>query len=275
MSEIQAGRIDNTVKEDSGRRQPVRINVLGVGVSAIDMQEALRLSDALIQSNGRGYICVTGVHGVMVAQQDQEFRDIQNRSFLTTPDGMPLVWMGRLKGHAEISRIFGPDYMMEMCRYGVEREYRHFLFGGNDGVAQELAAALTSKVPGLKIVGTYTPPFRALNASEEADLAAQVAEARPDVFWVGLSTPKQERFMAAYLTKLNVKLRVGVGAAFDLHTGRIKDAPHWVKPLGLQWLHRLIQDPRRLASRYGKIVPSFLFLAAAQLIGVRRYSLTR
>ena len=263
------------MQEEAERPKPARINVLGIGVSAIDMEAAVRLSDALIRANGRGYVCVTGVHGVMVAQQDPEFQSILNRSFLTTPDGMPLVWMGRVKGHSEIGRVFGPDYMIEMCRFGVEHGYRHFLFGGNDGVAQELAAALTEKVPGINVVGTYTPPFRALNADEEAALAAQVAEAEPDVFWVGLSTPKQERFMAAYLDKLDVKLMVGVGAAFDLHTGRMKDAPGWVKPLGLQWLHRLIQDPRRLASRYGRIVPSFLVLAAAQLLGIRRYSLTR
>jgi len=275
MNEIALPSIDKTTQTQAALEQPTRINVLGVGVSAIDMQAALELSDALIQSSGRGYVCVTGVHGVMVAQQDPGFREILNGSFLTTPDGMPLVWMGRVKGHGEMRRVFGPDYMMDLCHYGVERGYRHFLFGGNDGVAQQLAAELTNKVPGIQIVGTYTPPFRTLNESEEAELAAQVAASGPDVFWVGLSTPKQERFMAAYLNKLNVKLMVGVGAAFDMHTGRIKDAPAWVKPLGLQWLHRLIQDPRRLASRYGKIVPGFLFLAAAQLLGVRRYSLTR
>jgi N-acetylglucosaminyldiphosphoundecaprenol N-acetyl-beta-D-mannosaminyltransferase len=250
-----------------------RANVLGVGVSAVNMDEAVQLSDRLLQENGRGYICVTGVHGVIEAQSDPMLRTILNSSFITTPDGMPTVWVGRFQGFNAMRRVYGPDYMIEICRISVERGYRHFLYGGKPGVAERLAKLLTARFPGLQVVGTFTPPFRSLTSEEEANLVGQVKEARPDVVWVGLSTPKQERFMAEYLGKLEVKLMVGVGAAFDIHTGEIKDAPDWLKRVGLQWLHRLVQDPRRLWRRYCVNNPRFIWNIGLQLLGLRRYSM--
>ena len=252
---------------------PQRVNVLGVGVSAIDMDDALRLTDRLLQQNGRGYVCVTGVHGVMEAQQDKSLRNILNRSFLTTPDGMPMVWIGKLTGHRGMDRVYGPDYMLDLCRLSVERGYRHFLYGGNTGVAERLAGELTRRFPGIQIAGTYTPPFRPLSPVEDADLAAQVAATRPDIFWVGLSTPKQERFMAQYIDKLDVKLMVGVGAAFDIHTGGIKDSPRWMKRSGLQWFHRLCQEPRRLWRRYCINNPKFVWKIGLQFLGVRKFGI--
>jgi N-acetylglucosaminyldiphosphoundecaprenol N-acetyl-beta-D-mannosaminyltransferase len=250
---------------------PRRTNVLGVGISAIDMNDALRLSDALIQAEEKGYVCVTGVHGVIEAQSDPEFRGILNRSLMTTPDGMPMVWIGRMRGFSNMRRVYGPDFMMNLCRLSVARGYRHFLYGGGPGVAVELAEALSRRCPGLQIAGTYTPPFRPLNEAEEAELISLVAEAKPDVFWVGLSTPKQERFMNQNLDKLNVRLMVGVGAAFDIHTGAIKDAPHLVKNLGLQWLHRLVQEPRRLWRRYLINNPKFIWKTGLQFLGLRKF----
>lgn len=248
-----------------------RTNVLGVGVSAINMQDAVLISDSLIQSNGKGYVCVTGVHGVIEARSDMAFRRILNGSLMTTPDGTPMVWIGRIRGLSRMRRVYGPDFMIEMCRHSVERGYRHFLYGGGPGVAEQLAEELRKRCPGLQVVGTYTPPFRPLNPSEEADLAAMVAEAKPDVLWVGLSTPKQERFMARYLDKLDVKLMVGVGAAFDIHTGSIKDAPPIMKQMGLQWLHRLAQEPRRLWRRYLINNPRFVWNIGLQFLGLRKF----
>jgi len=235
------------------------------------MKEAIRLSDSLIQENGKGYVCVTGVHGVIEAQADMAFRRILNRSFMTTPDGMPMVWIGRIRGLTMMRRVYGPDFMIEMCRFSVSKGYRHFLYGGGQGVAVQLAVELTRRCPGLQIVGTYTPPYRPLNDSEEADLATMVAKTKPDVFWVGLSTPKQERFMAQYLYGLDVKMMVGVGAAFDIHTGAIKDAPHFLKRLGLQWLHRLVQEPRRLWRRYLINNPKFIWNIGLQFLGLRKF----
>jgi N-acetylglucosaminyldiphosphoundecaprenol N-acetyl-beta-D-mannosaminyltransferase len=248
-----------------------RANVLGVSISAISMEDAVRHSDRLLQGGASGYVCVTGVHGVMEAQSDEGFRSILNSSFLTTPDGMPTVWVGRWQGFNGMTRVSGPEYMVEMCKLSVKRGYKHFLYGGKPGVADDLKKSLTARFPGLQITGTYTPPFRPLTMEEEADLEQQIRESQADILWCGISTPKQERFMAQYCGKLPVKLMVGVGAAFDIHSGRSKDVPDWIKDAGLHWLFRMLRDPKRLAGRYLKNNPRFLCLMGMQLSGVRRY----
>ena len=251
-----------------------RANILGVGISAISMADAVHHSDVFLQRGTRGYICVTGVHGIMEAQADDRFRNILNNSLLTTPDGMPTVWLGRWQGFKEMTRVYGPDFMLALCKISVERGYRHFLYGGKPGVAEELKRILSARFPGLQITGTYTPPFRQLNSEEEASLKRQVEDARTDILWCGLSTPKQERFMAQYSGKLPVKLMIGVGAAFDINSGCLKDAPDWMKGAGLQWLYRMIKEPRRLAGRYLKNNPAFLWLTCLQLSGIRKYPLS-
>lgn len=248
-------------------------NVLGIRVNAINAAEAADRCEELIASGRQGQVCVTGVHGVMEAQADPKFRAILNRSFLTVPDGMPLVWVGRLQGHRTMGRVYGPDLMLELFRRSVSRGYRHFLYGGQEGVAEQLAECMRRRFPGVQIVGTYTPPFRPLNVEEESELQARVAAYKPDIVWVGLSTPKQEKFMAQYLNRLDTKLMLGVGAAFDIHTGRIEDAPLWIKNSGLQWLHRMVQEPRRLSKRYLINNPKFILRIAFQLMGIASYSL--
>lgn len=250
-----------------------RANVLGVGISAITLAEAVRRSQRLLAERRKGYICVTGVHGVMEAQRDAGFRAILNRSFLCTPDGMPTVWVGRLQGHRHMRRVYGPDFMLELCRRSVARGCRHFLYGGGPGVAEKLQQRLQGLVPGIDIVGTYTPPFRPLAAEEERELVATVAEARPDIVWVGLSTPKQERFMAQMIDRLDTCLMVGVGAAFDIHAGLLQDAPEWMKRCGLQWLYRLLMEPRRLWRRYLQNNPRFLWEIGLQLAGIRKFEM--
>jgi len=246
-------------------------NVLGVNVSAIDLNRAVEIADRWIGAGDCGYICVTGVHGVMEAQSDAEFRHILNHARINTPDGMPMSWVGHLQGFSKMDRVFGPDFMLEMCRLSVERNYRHFLYGGQQGVAESLKDALQGKFPGLQVAGTYTPPFRDLTAEEEAEIVARVRESKPHILWVGLSTPKQERFMARYVDRLQVPLLVGVGAAFDYHTGRIQDSPDWIKRAGLQWLHRLLQDPRRLWKRYLRNNPAFVWGVLLQTLKLRQY----
>jgi N-acetylglucosaminyldiphosphoundecaprenol N-acetyl-beta-D-mannosaminyltransferase len=156
--------------------------------------------------------------------------------------------------------------MLAMCELSVRRGYRNFLLGGKPGVAQALKSSLEMRFPGLNVVGTYTPPFRQLTREEETSLFQYVHDVKPDIIWVGLSTPKQERFMAKYGSRLSVPLMVGVGAAFDIHTGQTHDAPTWMKRSGLQWLHRLVQEPRRLGPRYLKNNPRFLYLVTRQLV---------
>ena len=238
---------------------PDRVNILGVGVHALNLSSAIDVLDRAVANGQKGYVAVTGVHGIMEAQDDSKFKNILNQALLTTPDGMPTVWIGRDRGYSDMRRVYGPDLMLNVCRRFVDRGCNHFLYGGEPGVAKNLAEHLEKIVPGVRIVGTYTPPFRPLNLAEERDLIRRVRELRPEFFWVGLSTPKQERFMAEYIDKLDTKVMLGVGAAFDILSGRVKDAPDWVKTSGLQWLHRLFQDPRRLWKRYLINNPRFAY----------------
>lgn len=247
-------------------------NLLGVRVSAIDLRSAVDLSDQWIKSSrGHGYICATGVHGVMEAHRDPEVRQSLNHALMNVADGMPLSWVGHLQGFRNMDRVFGPDLMLAMCRLSVERGYRNFLYGGKPGVAELLGDTLKRKMPGLQVVGTYTPPFRRLTPDEESDVLDRVRESRPDIIWVGLSTPKQEQFMARYVDYLQVPLMFGVGAAFDFHTGAIRDCSPWIKRAGFQWLHRLMQDPKRLWKRYVRNNPAFLWHTAMQLLRFQNY----
>lgn len=250
------------------------MNILGVGISAISMADAVHHSDVFLQDNSCGYICVTGVHGIMEAQRDSEFRKILNSSLLTTPDGMPTVWIGHWRGLKNMTRVYGPDFMLELCKLSSKRGYTHFLYGGKPGVAEDLKDKLLEQFPQLRIVGTWTPPFRPLNSVEVNELKERLNLIKADILWCGLSTPKQERFMSEYCGSLPVKLMVGVGAAFDINSGHLKDAPAWMKRFGLQWVHRIIAEPRRLAKRYLINNPQFVWLMFLQALGLTRYDLT-
>jgi N-acetylglucosaminyldiphosphoundecaprenol N-acetyl-beta-D-mannosaminyltransferase len=253
--------------------EPARVNVLGVGISVLNLDLAVERITRALACGQKGYICVTGVHGVSEAQSDPSFRSVLNQAFLNTPDGMPMVWMGRLRGFNQMRRVYGPDLMLRVCEASVAKRWTHFLYGGSEGVADALKARLEAKFPGLRIAGTYTPPFRPLTAEEEAELAVRLAELKPDIVWVGLSTPKQERFMAEHWQKLNAQLWFGVGAAFDFHAGRVRQAPRWMQRCGLEWFFRLLCEPRRLWKRYLRNNPLFLARSLAQLTGLKRYPL--
>jgi len=243
-----------------------KVNVLGVGVDPVDLGQAADRIERALAGSIKCYVCVTGVHGVMEAQTNRQFRAILNRSLLTVPDGMPTVWVGKLQGFKKMERVYGPDLMSELCARSIEKGYTHFLYGGGPGVAEKLNQALCARFPGIKIVGTHTPPFRPLSENELRDLQHKVASIKPDLFWVGLSTPKQEDFMARVGPDLAVKVMLGVGAAFDIHAGNLRDAPGWMKNCGLQWSHRLIQEPKRLWKRYLLNNPRFLWKITVQLL---------
>lgn len=251
-----------------------RVNVLGVGISVLNLKTALAAVAEAVQRRCKGYICITGVHGVMEAQDDGEFRKLLNQAFLCTPDGMPMVWLGRWHGHKEMRRVYGPDFMLEVCAWSQRRGCRHFFYGGAPGVAESLRERLTARFPELQVEGCYTPPFRPLTTDEKVALQNQIRAVRPDIMWVGLSTPKQEKFMAEYLSQLDVTLMIGVGAAFDFHAGRVKQAPPWVQRSGLEWFYRMCSEPRRLAGRYLRNNPRFVWKILGQLCGCKQYSLT-
>ncbi|NOY29865.1 MAG: WecB/TagA/CpsF family glycosyltransferase [Planctomycetes bacterium] len=265
---------------------PPRINVLGVGISTLTLDSAVESVVQSLAEGRQGYVTVTGVHGVSECQSDSELRRIHNESMLTTPDGMPLTWMGRLQGvsRQQMDRVYGPDLMLRIFERGEKEGLRHYFFGGNDGVAELLKEKLTERFPKAQIVGTHTPPFRPLTEDEEIQLVEELNRLQPHCLWVGLSTPKQERFMAGFLQRYGSTtlqsprlaaplVMFGVGAAFDFHAGLVPQAPAWMQRAGLEWFFRLLKEPRRLWRRYLKNNPLFLARVALQLTGLRKYEL--
>jgi N-acetylglucosaminyldiphosphoundecaprenol N-acetyl-beta-D-mannosaminyltransferase len=249
-----------------------RVNILGVGVSAVNMAQTLEIIAGWIAARQQRYVCVSNVHSIMSCQRDPELRAIHNRAGMVTPDGMPLVWLSRQAGYRHVERVYGPDLLLALCKYGLAHGYRHFFYGGAAGVAERLAERLQACFPSLQVAGTFTPPFRSLSASEDAEITDHLARSGAHIIWVGLGMPKQERWMAAHTARLPQVL-IGVGAAFDFHSGLKRQAPLWMQRRGLEWLFRLMSEPRRLWRRYLTTIPPFVILAAAQQLGLRRYTL--
>jgi N-acetylglucosaminyldiphosphoundecaprenol N-acetyl-beta-D-mannosaminyltransferase len=250
-----------------------RVNVLGVGVSAINMNLALASIEEWVEKQSQNYVCVTGVHGVMESQTAPELRKIHNCAGLVTPDGMPLVWVGRASGHHDMNRVYGPDLLLAVCQQSLQKQYRHYFYGGAEGIPELLAQKLRERFPHLIIAGTYSPPFRTLTPEEDAQVVDMINAANPDLVWVGLSTPKQERWMASHIGKLSAPVLLGVGAAFDFHAGVKKQAPLWMQRSGLEWLFRLLSEPSRLWKRYLYNNPRFVWLITLQALGLRKYTL--
>ncbi len=249
---------------------PPRVDILGVDVSAINMAMALGIIEGWIARRESHYVCVTGVHGVMESQRDGALRRIHNQAGLVTPDGMPLVWLSRLKGFRHVDRVYGPDLMLALCERSAATGYRHFFYGGAAGVPQQLADVLQKRFPGLRVVGTYSPPFRPLSPEEDEQVVRMINAADPDIVWVGLGSPKQEYWMAEHRARLAAPVLIGVGAAFDFLTGRKPQAPCWMQRAGLEWLFRLLTEPRRLWRRYLINNPLFVALVVLEAVGLRK-----
>jgi N-acetylglucosaminyldiphosphoundecaprenol N-acetyl-beta-D-mannosaminyltransferase len=252
---------------------PPRFNVLGTGVSALSLHEARDLVLAAQGHRQLGYVCCATAYNVNLARRDTDLRHAYNRSFLTTPDGMPLVWLGRHHGHHSITRVYGPDLMEIVCDTGRAVGLRHYFYGGANGVAEQLRQKLSQRFPDLLVVGTFTPPFRRLDANELLRLQADITACQPDIIWIGLSSPQQEKFMAEHAPQLAAGLLIGVGAAFDFLSGRVPQAPRWMQRSGLEWLHRLCTDPLRLWKRYLIHNPMFVIRTLAQRLGLKSYPL--
>ena len=259
----------------AGKLPPVhptapRFNVLGTGVSALSLDAA---RDLVLSARGRrhlGYVCQATAYGTSMALADDSFRAALNGSWFTNPDGMPLVWLGRWHGYA-LTRVYGPDLLKAVCAAGRTAGLRHYFYGGAPGVAEELRDRLVVQFPGLIVAGTFTPPYRDLTPDETASLRTAVAAGQPDVIWVGLSSPRQEIFMAAHAGQLETGVMIGVGAAFDFLSGRVPQAPRWMQRSGLEWLFRLGTEPGRLWRRYLWHNPVFVVRTLAQLTGLQRY----
>ncbi|WP_423223601.1 WecB/TagA/CpsF family glycosyltransferase [Candidatus Amarolinea aalborgensis] len=248
-----------------------RLNVLSVGISMIDMENALALMEHWIRTRQRAYVCVCTVHTVMECQNDHRLRTMVNHADLATPDGMPLVWLGRWAGYRHVNRVYGPDLMQAFAQRSAQRGYSHFFYGGAPGVPEALAARLSRDNPGLRVVGTFSPPFTPPTPERELEEIALINATQPDVVWVALGTPKQDRWLSEHRDQLNAPVLVAVGAAFNLLSGRLRQAPLWMQRSGLEWCWRLLQEPRRLWRRYLLFNPLFIWNLMLQKTGLKHF----
>ena len=260
------------VSVDREVTSPERFSVLGVTFNAVQIPDViLQMRQWIARRAGCGYIAVAGMHGIMEARHKIEFRQAVSNADLVVADGMPVVWLGRLRGNDLPRRVYGPELMLQFCKETALAGYRHYLLGGAPGVPEQLARTLDNACPGIGIVGTHSPPFRPTTPEEDAAIIENINRAAPDVLWVGLGTPKQEMWMQRHRDKLRVPVMVGVGAAFDFLSSRKRQAPVWMQDRGLEWLFRLSQEPRRLWKRYLVGGSEFVFLVALELLGLRRF----
>jgi N-acetylglucosaminyldiphosphoundecaprenol N-acetyl-beta-D-mannosaminyltransferase len=245
--------------------------ILGLPIAMTDYEQAMDVMDGMVARRERGYICAVAVHAVMVAQRDAEMKEALTGSTLTVPDGMPLVWAANALGENLPNRVYGPELMRRYSQRCATQGHRVWLYGGRDqGHLVQLALRLRQRHAGIRIVGGYAPPFRPLTVEEEDAIAEQINRAKPDVLWVGIGVPKQEKWMARMRHKLDVPVMAAVGAAFDFHAGRISQAPPWMQDRGLEWIYRIAQEPRRLLPRYLYYNPAFMLSFARQLGRERR-----
>lgn len=247
---------------------PKRVDVLGVGVSAINLTMAVDIIGRWIQSQKRRYVCVTGVHGIMESWRDEEIRRVHSAAGLVTPDGMPMVWLLKLGGHQYASRVYGPDLMHATFHWGTAHRTQHFLYGSTPETLAKLKNSLLSRFPEACIVGVHSPPNRPVGVVEDDSVCDMINRSGADIVWIGLSTPKQEVWMARHRDRLSAPVLIGVGAAFDLHAGTVRQAPRLIQRSGFEWLFRLVHEPRRLARRYLQNNPAFVVLVLRQKLGL-------
>lgn len=248
-----------------------KCSVLGIGVDAVQIPDVVAEIEAWIDLRDKcRFIAVTGMHGVTEAQHDPEFRNVLNSADLVVPDGMPLVWLARFQGYGLKRRVYGPELMISFFEHTDHENYRHFFYGGTPAVVKLLIQKLRNCFEGFQIAGIYSPPFRPLTVEEDTQVVSHINSSKADVLWVGLSTPKQEVWMHAHQGRLNVPALVGVGAAFDINSGQKRQAPPWMREHGLEWLFRLLQEPRRLWRRYIIYGSQFTFYVALELLGFRK-----
>ncbi len=249
---------------------PPRYDVVGTWVDAVDPAATLDTIGRWIGGGERRYVVFANVHGIMEAARDPAVRRAYAGAGLTVPDGMPLVWMARLRGQGGVRRVYGPDTLLAVCERAAREGWSCFFYGGADGVAEDLASGMARRFPGLRVAGVRSPPFRALSEDEQSEEVARINGSGASVVFVGLGCPKQERWMEEQRGRLTAPVLLGVGAAFDFHTGRVRQAPRWMMALGLEWLFRLAAEPRRLWRRYLVYNPLFVWYATLQLLGLRR-----
>lgn len=240
--------------------QVKHFDILGVKIAAVNLTEAIGYVDRLVREKSRNYICVAPVSTIVSCQEDARYKEVVNKAGMVTPDGMPTVWLGKLKGYMNMDRVYGPDLMVMVCQAGESRGYRHYFYGATADVCDLLEKKLKERFPLLNVAGKFSPPFRDLSQDEDKDIIETINRANPDILWVGLGSPKQDFWMHEHRDKLKVPVMIGVGAAFDFLSGQKKQAPRWIQRCGLEWLFRLCCEPRRLWRRYLVGNTKFLYL---------------
>ncbi len=245
-----------------------RVNILGVGVSAINMETALSRIDGWIERREPNYVIAVPAHCIVECLRSEKLRKIYNRAGMVTPDGRPIAWICRLLGHQYVEQVRGSDLMLEVCKRSVDAGHRHFLYGGwPPDVVEQLAQKLRERFPGIQIVGSYAPPFRPITPEEDAMIVERINAARPDIVWIGLGAAKEEYWSESHVGKIVAPVLIGVGAAFDFHSGRKAHAPRWMIRMGLEWFFRCLTEPRRLVPRYLRDNPVFIWNILRQALG--------
>ena len=245
------------------------IKVLGVPFYTYNIQSAVSevlksCADAYLPQN----LCIsaTGAHGLVEAAKNPAFKNILHQFYLNLPDGMPTVWVGRLKGAKEMKRCYGPDFFMETIKASAKLPINHFFCGGKEGVAEQLRSHCAVRFSNNRVVGIFSPPFREMTDKEMAELAQSINQTEASIVWIGLSTPKQEQFALRLAQFTQTKFIITVGAAFDFHTDQVKQAPKWMQKSGLEWFFRVLMEPKRLFMRYFEIVPQFIWLNIKEFV---------
>ena len=247
-----------------------KINILGIDISATNMGDALSKIEHLILTKKQGYVCVCPNHTIMESQKDSKLRNIVNSADIATPDGMSIVWASKLLGHHEVKQVTGTELIIAVSDLSEKKGYTHFYYGGADGIPEKLAENMQQIFPNLKIIGTHSPPFRNLADDEDNAIVDIINNANPDIVWVGLGMPKQELWIGEHFGRIKAPVMIGVGAAFDFLSGKKKRAPKWMQKAGLEWLFRLIQEPKRLWRR-NLYHPIFFFRLFLQITGIKHF----
>lgn len=243
-----------------------QFDVLGVKIFETNLDQACHFIEERISKKESAYICIAPVATVVDCQKDPDYLNVINQSAMTTPDGMPIVWLGRWKGYKNVERTYGPDLLKHFCALSEKKGYRHYFYGGTEETIALLKDKLKTKFPDLNIVGMYSPPFKKTHALEDPGIIAEINALKPDVLWIGLGSPKQDFWMHQHKDKLKVGVMIGVGAAFDFMAGTKKQAPRWMQKSGLEWFFRLCSEPRRLWRRYLIGNSQFIFYIIKDLL---------
>lgn len=250
---------------EANRHPRTRFPVLEVGINALTLPEAADTILDWISRREKHYLSVCTADTILQCHDDPRLAAVVNGASLAVPDGMPVVWLGRLRG-CKTGRVYGPDLMLRLCNLGRAAGVRHYFYGGTDEILAAMGRRLAERFPGLIVAGHWAPPFRPLTKAEEAEVAARIDAARADIVWVGIGTPKQDFWIHQFRSRLEAPVLIPVGAAFNFHAGAVRQAPVWMRRSGLEWLFRLIMEPRRLWKRYLIGNPRFACLAATQWV---------